>query len=96
MNIRSLAKVSLLAAFALAALTTLPDPVQAQVAAKVEAALAAGLEPIVCVGESLEQRQAGEAVSFVIGQLRNSLPASLAGQAFNVAYEPLWLSLIHI
>ncbi|MEC8456825.1 MAG: hypothetical protein VXZ43_07940, partial [Pseudomonadota bacterium] len=37
MNIRSLAKVSLLAAFALAALTTLPDPVQAQVAAKVEA-----------------------------------------------------------
>ncbi len=61
-----------------------------QVAGKAQAALAAGLEPIICVGESLEQRQAGEAVSFVVGQLRNSLPASLAGQAFNVAYEPLW------
>ncbi len=61
-----------------------------QVAGKVEAALAAGLEPIICVGESLEQREAGEAVSFVIGQLRNSLPAALKGKAFNVAYEPLW------
>lgn len=61
-----------------------------QVAAKVEAALAFDLEPIVCVGESLEQRQAGEAVAFVVGQLRNSLPASLKGKAFNVAYEPIW------
>jgi len=61
-----------------------------QVAVKVEAAVAAGLEPIVCVGESLAQREAGEAVSFVVGQLRESLPKSLAGKAFNVAYEPLW------
>lgn len=61
-----------------------------QVAAKVEAALAFDLEPIVCVGESLEQRQAGEAVAFVVGQLRNSLPACLKGKAFNVAYEPIW------
>ena len=60
------------------------------VAAKVGAALAVGIEPIICVGESLEQRQAGEAVSFVIGQLRNSLPQSLKGQAFSVAYEPIW------
>lgn len=61
-----------------------------QVAAKVEAALAADLEPVICVGESLELRQAGEAVSFVVGQLRNSLPDSLKGKAFNVAYEPIW------
>jgi len=61
-----------------------------QVAAKVEAALAADLEPVVCVGESLEQRQAGEAVRFVVGQLRNSLPGGLEGRAFNVAYEPIW------
>ncbi|ADG10644.1 triose-phosphate isomerase [Caulobacter segnis] len=61
-----------------------------QVAAKVEAALAGDLEPVICVGESLEQRQAGEAVSFVVGQLRNSLPDSLQGKAFNVAYEPIW------
>lgn len=61
-----------------------------QVAAKAEAAVAAGLEPIICVGESLAQREAGEAVAFVIEQLRNSLPPSLSGKAFNVAYEPLW------
>lgn len=62
----------------------------AQIAGKVEAALTAGLEPIICVGESLEQRQAGEAVAFVVGQLRNSLPPGLKGKAFNVAYEPIW------
>jgi triosephosphate isomerase (TIM) len=61
-----------------------------QVAAKAEAALAAGLEPIICVGETLALRQAGEAVPFVLNQIRESLPASLSGKAFNVAYEPLW------
>ncbi len=62
----------------------------AQVAAKAEAALAAGLEPIICVGETLDQRQSGQAVAYVVNQVRESLPAGLAGQAFNVAYEPLW------
>lgn len=61
-----------------------------QVAGKAEAAVAAGLEPIVCVGETLDLRQAGQAVSHVVGQVRESLSASLAGKAFNVAYEPLW------
>jgi triosephosphate isomerase len=60
------------------------------VAAKTQAALRAGLEPIVCVGETLEQRQAGEAVGVVTGQVRGSLPAELTGQAFSVAYEPVW------
>jgi len=60
------------------------------VAAKVETALAAGLEPIVCVGESLAQREAGSAIAVVTGQIRESLPAVLAGQAFAVAYEPIW------
>jgi triosephosphate isomerase len=62
----------------------------ALVAAKVETALAAGLEPIVCVGESLAQREAGSAIAVVTGQIRESLPAVLAGQAFAVAYEPIW------
>lgn len=62
----------------------------ALVAAKAEAALRAGLEPIVCVGESLAQREAGETLSVVTGQVRGSLPASLAGKAFAVAYEPVW------
>ncbi|HZZ69232.1 MAG TPA: triose-phosphate isomerase [Phenylobacterium sp.] len=60
------------------------------VARKVMAALRAGLEPIVCVGETLEQRQAGEALSIVTGQVRGSLPTALGGKAFSVAYEPIW------
>jgi triosephosphate isomerase len=62
----------------------------ALVAAKVETALATGLEPIVCVGESLAQREAGSAIAVVTGQIRESLPAGLAGRAFAVAYEPIW------
>jgi len=62
----------------------------AKVAAKVEGALKAGLEPIVCVGESLEQRKAGEAAAVVRRQLQGSLPDSLKGRDFSVAYEPIW------
>jgi triosephosphate isomerase len=62
----------------------------AVVSAKVQAALRAGLEPIVCVGETLEQRKAGDALNVVTGQVRGSLPAELAGKAFSVAYEPVW------
>lgn len=60
------------------------------VASKVLAALRAGLEPIVCVGETLEQRKAGQALAVVTGQVRGSLPADLAGKAYSVAYEPVW------
>jgi triosephosphate isomerase len=62
----------------------------ADVAAKVEAALAAGLEPIICVGETLEQRQFGDAVAVVSAQIAGSLPENLSGKAFAVAYEPVW------
>jgi triosephosphate isomerase len=61
-----------------------------QVASKAEAALAAGLAPIICVGETLEQRQAGRAVEVVRGQIMASLPLALAGKEFAVAYEPVW------
>ena len=60
------------------------------VAAKVEAAIAAGLEPIVCVGETLEQREAGDAIAVVSAQVAGSLPASLSERDFAVAYEPVW------
>ena len=60
------------------------------VSAKAEAALASELEPIVCVGETLEEREAGRAVEVVRGQVLNSLPLALAGRAFAVAYEPVW------
>jgi triosephosphate isomerase len=62
----------------------------AAVAAKVEAALRAGLAPIVCVGETLPQREAGHAVEIVSGQIRASLPDALKGHTFYVAYEPVW------
>lgn len=62
----------------------------ALVAAKTEAALHAGLEPIVCVGETLEERQAGDTLAVVTGQVRGSLPEALRGKDFAVAYEPVW------
>jgi len=62
----------------------------AHVAAKVEAALRAGLEPIVCVGETAAERAAGRTLDVVLRQLRRSLPDALAGAPFAVAYEPIW------
>ena len=60
----------------------------AQVAGKAAAALAAGLTPIVCVGETLEQRDAGQAIAVVEGQVRESMPDH--GGDVVVAYEPVW------
>ena len=54
-----------------------------------EAALRAGLEPIICVGKTLKQRRAGDAVAVVSAQIRGSLPLALAARAFAVAYEPI-------
>jgi triosephosphate isomerase len=62
----------------------------ADVAAKVEGALRAGLEPIVCVGETEAEREAGRALEVVLTQLDSSLPDALAGHAFAIAYEPVW------
>ena len=59
----------------------------AQVQAKTLAAVAAGLAPIVCVGETEAQRMAGTQDNVVGAQLRASLPAQFAGV---VAYEPVW------
>ena len=54
---------------------------------KAVAAAAAGLTPIVCVGESSEQRGAGRQTEVVGWQLAGSLPDGFAGV---VAYEPIW------
>jgi triosephosphate isomerase len=64
----------------------------ATVAAKFMAAQAQGLTPILCVGETLEQRQRGETHSIVAAQLQAVLDAAGVG-AFSravVAYEPIW------
>ena len=59
----------------------------AQVRAKTLAATAAGLTPIVCVGETESERNAGREQAVVAGQLAGSLPEGFAGV---VAYEPVW------
>ena len=59
----------------------------ALVQAKAKAAIAAGLTPIVCVGETEAQRVGGEQNKVVGGQLTGSLPPGFAGV---VAYEPVW------
>ncbi len=60
------------------------------IAAKAVAAVSAGLAPIVCVGETLEQRKAGRAVEIVRDQVMNALPEAVLGGGFAVAYEPVW------
>ena len=61
----------------------------AEIKSKAEAALSCGLQVILCIGESLEVREAGHAVNTVIAQLAASLPAETAGR-LSIAYEPIW------
>jgi triosephosphate isomerase len=59
---------------------------------KARAAHAATLKPIVCVGETLEQREAGQTEAVIEGQVRGSL-AGLTGEQMEetvLAYEPVW------
>ena len=62
----------------------------ADVRAKAEAAVCAGLMPIICVGETLQQRDSGQAIDIVMQQLDASLPPSISGPSITVAYEPIW------
>jgi triosephosphate isomerase len=61
---------------------------------KLDRAVAAGLRPILCVGEVLEEREAGREIEVVSGQLRGSLagrdPGALGDAGLVVAYEPVW------
>ncbi|PJI40423.1 triose-phosphate isomerase [Ferrovibrio sp.] len=60
------------------------------VRAKAQAAHRAGLIAIVCVGETLAQRDAGETLKVVSAQLRGSLPDDASAANTVVAYEPVW------
>jgi len=62
----------------------------ADVAAKALAAHAEGLNVILCLGESLETRDGGNAVGFVLDQLAASLPEGAAADWLSIAYEPIW------
>ncbi|MEK4034353.1 triose-phosphate isomerase [Methylocystis sp. IM3] len=59
------------------------------VRAKAAAALRAGLTPIICVGETRVEREAGDALDVVGAQIDGSLPAE-APETIVVAYEPVW------
>ena len=62
----------------------------ADVKAKAEAARRHGLTVILCVGETLAERDAGRAEAVVTAQLAGSLPDNAAGDWLSVAYEPVW------
>ena len=64
----------------------------AVVRAKAEAALSAGLTPIICVGETKDDREAGRALDVVRAQLAGSTPDAgvLGDDDYVIAYEPVW------
>lgn len=59
---------------------------------KISAAFSAGLLPIVCVGETLEQREAGRAKDIIKGQIVNGFKGfdNSAASKIIIAYEPIW------
>ncbi len=62
------------------------------VAQKAARAMAAGLTPILCIGEPLEVRESGKAVEYTLRQLEGSLEgiALASGDELVIAYEPVW------
>lgn len=61
-----------------------------QVMAKAEAAERAGLIAIVCIGETLQQREQGTTLDVLTRQIRGSVPATATAANTVVAYEPVW------
>jgi triosephosphate isomerase len=65
-----------------------------QIGRKIEHALDAGLRPILCVGEQLDERESGRAADIVAGQLRGCLrdtdPTRARDGGLVIAYEPVW------
>jgi triosephosphate isomerase len=62
----------------------------AEVKAKAEAARRGGIAAILCVGETLDQRDAGNAEAVVTAQIAASLPDGAAADWLSIAYEPVW------
>jgi triosephosphate isomerase len=60
------------------------------VRAKAEAAWRAGLLPIVCIGETLAEREAGKTLAVLESQLIGSVPPGSSAARLVVAYEPVW------
>lgn len=66
------------------------DETDTAVRDKILGAWRAGLVAILCVGETRQQRQAGQAIDVVSSQLAESIPDNAVPENFVVAYEPVW------
>ena len=62
----------------------------AMVRAKAEAAWRAGILPVVCIGETLAEREAGRTLAVLETQLSGSVPSGATAAKLVVAYEPVW------
>lgn len=60
------------------------------VRAKAQAAFRAGLTAIVCVGETLAEREGGQALAVVARQIAGSVPEAAEARQLVIAYEPVW------
>jgi triosephosphate isomerase len=69
---------------------TLHGETDAVVAAKASAVLRAGLTPIICVGESLAERDSGRTLDVIAAQLAGSVPDAAGQTPVVIAYEPVW------
>ncbi len=61
-----------------------------EISKKVAAAQAVGLAPILCVGETESERDAGQATAVVLAQLKESMPETANPATLAIAYEPVW------
>jgi triosephosphate isomerase len=66
------------------------DETDADVAAQVEAIHRAGMRAILCIGETLEQREAGQTLDVLMRQLDGSMPRGATAENTVIAYEPVW------
>lgn len=57
---------------------------------KAEAVARVGLTAIICVGETLEERDAGKTIDVVVNQLKGSVPEGATAEKVVIAYEPVW------
>ena len=62
----------------------------AAVASKAQAALAVGLVPIICIGETKAERESGQTLDILTRQIEGSVPAGVTAQSAVIAYEPVW------
>ena len=66
------------------------DESSEDVRAKARTAIEAGLTAIICVGESLAQREAANTLDIIAGQLAGSIPDAVTGENLVIAYAPIW------